>query len=257
MPVVTLISDLGNNSYHIAAVKGTLLSGNPNFTIVDISHGIKPFHYAEAAFILGKCFRDFPEGTLHLIDVEGDFSRKKEWIIAKLENQYFFTKNTGILSLISDQEPDWCYLLTVENKRDYKFPLKSILAKAAVQLSNGLAPNQIGTEFSNIVRKREMLPTISQDAIVGKIVYITPYNNAITNIHRKHFEDFTKFKFCHVHYQKNDYFDRINNSIHDVSEGTAGCYFDENGFLEIGINGGNASGLLTLNVGRNIWIEFS
>ncbi|MGB0429821.1 MAG: SAM hydrolase/SAM-dependent halogenase family protein [Bacteroidia bacterium] len=255
MPIATLISDLGNNDYQIPAVKGALLAANPNLNVVDITHNIKPFHFVDAAYILTNCFRDFPDGTFHLIGIEGDFSKKKEWIVAKLENHFFFTKNTGILSIISDKKPEWCFKIDTA-KRDLKFPFKNILAKAAGKMIQGLKPNEIGQPFTDLVNRSLLQPTVSSYGINGTIVFITPYENAITNIHRKHFTNFKKFKLCLIHYNKTEYFDRIFNSYHDLPEGVAGCFFGENGFLELGIHGGDSKNLLDFIKGKQIWIEF-
>jgi hypothetical protein len=42
MPVITLLSDFGQCDYFVGAVKGVMLSLNPEATLVDISHEIPP-----------------------------------------------------------------------------------------------------------------------------------------------------------------------------------------------------------------------
>ncbi|MBI1182968.1 hypothetical protein GC194_01760 [bacterium] len=256
MPIVTLISDLGNRDYHIASVKGILLRANPQVQIVDITHEIKPFHYIDAAYILANCFRDFPEKTLHLVGVEGDFERQNFWILAELENHFFLTKNNGLLSLISEEQPTRAIQIPLESKKDLKFPFRNIVARAAGMLLSGTALSDMGPEVKEIKELRLMQPTVSANSITGQVVFVTPHQNVVTNIHRRLFESFTTFGTCKVHYTKLDHFGRIYNSYHEVPEGAAACFFGHNGFLEIGIHGGNALKLLTLNPGKNIWIEF-
>ncbi|MFY0673859.1 MAG: SAM-dependent chlorinase/fluorinase [Bacteroidia bacterium] len=256
MPVVTLTSDLGTADYQIAAVKGVLLGAHEQLNIIDITHSIKPFHYIDAAYVLENCFRDFPLGTIHIVGVEGDFLRRKEWLIAKLDDHYFFTKNNGLLSLISSQEPQWVYQLNIESKQQLKFPMRSLLAAAAVKFLKGTKPEELGIPIEKIIRRRLMQPSIGSNSITGVILRITPYNNATTNIHRRDFESFTGLSSCKIHYNKMDYFDKIHNSYHDLPEGVAGCFFGFNGYLELGIHGGNAKNLLSFIEGKNIRIEF-
>lgn len=256
MPVVTLTSDIGTADYQIPAVKGVLLGAHEQLNIIDITHSIRPFHYIDAAYVIENCFRDFPKGTIHIIGVEGDFLRKKEWLFAKLENHYFFTKNNGLLSLISNQEPEWVYQINIESKQQLKFPMRNLLANAAVKFLKGAKPESLGSPVDNLVKRRLMQPSIGSNTITGVIIKITPYSNAITNIHRKDFESFTGFKSCHIHYNKMDFFDKIHNSYHDMPEGVAGCFFGFNGYLELGIHGGNAKNLLSFTEGKNIRIEF-
>lgn len=255
MPVVTLISDLGINDYHLPAVKGYLLSKIPGVSIVDIAHNIKPYHYIQAAFVLKHCYRDFPKGTIHVVGVEGDFTRKNEFIAVGVEGHIFISKNTGFISLVTSVPPTWCYLLKIDSKKDLKFPMKLILAKAAGQLLGGKKPETLGSPFNDIIERRNLEPVVSTDSITGTIVMTNSYGNVVTNIHRKDFEGFKEFSKCRVQYNKLDHFDRIYNSFHDVPEGVAACFFGHHGLLELGIHGGNGKGLLSLHEGKQIRIE--
>lgn len=76
-------------------------------------------------------------------------------------------------------------------------------------------------------------------------------------MHRRHFEQFASFSSVKIHFSRTMFLDRIRNSYYDVPEGEAVCFFNTRGYLEIGIHGGNASDLLSLPEGKNIWIEFS
>jgi len=255
-PLVTLTSDLGLADYQVAAVKGVLLKMTPGVQLIDISHQIKPHHYIQSAFVVGQCFRDFPEGTVHIIGVEGDFIRNNCFVIARLENHIFLVKNNGFLSLISEQKPEWVYQLNCDARRDFKFPMKMILAKAASLYLSGVNPAKLGPSLPDYLEKRTMEPVINQNSITGIIIATNNHGNVITNIHRKHFEGFTNFKNCRVHYNKMDYFKRIYQSYHDVGEGVAACFFGFSGYMEMGINGGGGQNLLSLNEGKSIWIEF-
>ena len=72
MPIVTLMTDFGNKDYAVAAVKGAILSTVENPQIVDISHQISPYNPTEAAYILKNAYKNFPEGSIHIIGVESE-----------------------------------------------------------------------------------------------------------------------------------------------------------------------------------------
>lgn len=256
MTVVTLTSDLGTGDYHVAAVKGTLLQSAAPIHLVDISHQIRPYNYLHAARVVNGCFRDFPPGSLHLVGVEGDFGRKHEWVLAEVERHVFIVKNTGFLSLISDERPVWCYLIPVRSPQSLKFPLKLIIAQTALGLLQGKSPESLGTWFDQLVESRNLSPSIMPQSIRGQVVHVSPHNNAVTNIHRRDVENFAHFRACKILYNRLDSFDRIYNSYHDVPEGAAACFFGSDGFLEIGIHGGNAHTLLNLHDGKYIILEF-
>ena len=50
--IVTLLTDFGTADYFVGAMKGALLSVNPEATIVDITHEIPPHDIEAGAFTL-------------------------------------------------------------------------------------------------------------------------------------------------------------------------------------------------------------
>ena len=95
MAIITLTSDWGTSDYYAAAVKGVILSRMPNATIVDITHQIDPFNIAQAGFTLHNCFRNFPEGTIHIIAVETIESDINPHVVVKAHGHYFISTDNG------------------------------------------------------------------------------------------------------------------------------------------------------------------
>ena len=58
--IVTLLTDFGTSDYFVAAMKGVILARNPEVTMVDITHEIKPQDVRAGAFTLSCCYHDFP-----------------------------------------------------------------------------------------------------------------------------------------------------------------------------------------------------
>lgn len=59
-PVIALLTDFGTKDFYAAAVKGVLLSGCPEASLVDITHDVAPFDVLEAALVLESVYRFFP-----------------------------------------------------------------------------------------------------------------------------------------------------------------------------------------------------
>ena len=74
MTIITLTSDWGLSDYYVAAVKGTIYTSIPDATIIDITHSVEPWDVTSAAFVLKNCYRNFPEGTIHIIGIETEES---------------------------------------------------------------------------------------------------------------------------------------------------------------------------------------
>ena len=61
IPVVTLTTDFGTSDAYVAAMKGVILSINPEAAIVDVCHSIESQNIAQAAFVLSTAYPFFPQ----------------------------------------------------------------------------------------------------------------------------------------------------------------------------------------------------
>ena len=68
--IVTLLTDFGLDDAYVGAMKGAILAVHPKTTIVDVSHGIRPFAVLQGAFLLDSAWRTFPVGTVHVAVVD-------------------------------------------------------------------------------------------------------------------------------------------------------------------------------------------
>jgi len=87
MHIITLTSDWKEYDFYVASLKGKLLSICPEATLVDITHSIKPFNTAEAAFVLKNSYPHFPDNTIHIIAVNSEPEVGGQLLGAKKGNQ--------------------------------------------------------------------------------------------------------------------------------------------------------------------------
>ena len=92
MSLITFLSDFGYTEHYVAAVKAKILRQAPETTIVDISHAIEPFNIAHGFFVLNSMFRDFPEGTVHMVAVDTHGSRENRFLGIKFQGHYFLAQ---------------------------------------------------------------------------------------------------------------------------------------------------------------------
>ena len=100
MNIITLTSDYGNKDFFISAIKGTILSEIENINIIDISHEITPFHLPECAYIVKNAYKHFPKNSVHIIAVDTEKQKNTRHIAAYIDEHYFITSDSGLLSLI-------------------------------------------------------------------------------------------------------------------------------------------------------------
>ncbi|MFO7656936.1 MAG: SAM-dependent chlorinase/fluorinase [Bacteroidales bacterium] len=257
MSIITLTSDWNNNDYYVAALKGHLLRRMPSATIVDITHKITTFSSAQAAFVVRHSFSYFADGTIHIIAVNTEPAPDRPLVAVKSMGHYFIGCDNGIFMLLLHENPFEAVVLQSSEKSTMMPDSIGTFADCACALSEGKQLNDLGTAYTNLRRQVTMLPTIDESVIIGSIVYIDSYKNAITNITRELFERIRNKRRFEIFVQSNHYkINKINKRYSETSAGELLAIFNSVGCLEIAINNGNAADLLNLSVGSSVRVKF-
>jgi S-adenosylmethionine hydrolase len=259
MHIITLTSDWNENDYYVASIKGKLLSGCPEATIVDISHRVRSFNTAQAAFVLRNSYPSFPENTIHIIAVNSEPEEGGQWLAAKINQQYFLCADNGLLGLLGDPEPETVVRLNEswEEKEPLTFMARNLFARAACALASGVPITDLGTPVTDYNRQTPLRPTLEDHTITGSVIYIDSYQNAITNISRELFERIGNGRKYEIFVQSKHYIiKKINRLYNESPPGELLAVFNTAGLLEIAIRNGNAAGLLKLNTNSTIRVEF-
>src|SRR5215467_1317207 len=107
MSLITLTTDFGSQDYFVAAMKGVILSRNPDTRIVDISHEVPPQDIQGAAFTLLACYKDFPAGTIHVGVVDPGVGSDRRAILIECAEQFLVGPDNGIFSWICEREGEF------------------------------------------------------------------------------------------------------------------------------------------------------
>ena len=259
MAIVTLTSDLGLKDYYVGAIKGALLSINPDVNIVDISHEIPVFDIAVGAFTLKNCYRDFPVGSIHIIGVNTEANENTRHLIVQNEGHYFIGADNGLFSLLFDSKPEVIFeISTTKSPHLIKFATKEIFARIAGELSKGVGIENFGFPSDRITERSLFQATTESDLIKGMVVYVDHYGNLMTNIDKDLFDKIGQKRAFQIHFRRSDYtIVELSDNYSSVPEGERVAFFSDNGFLQISINRGNASKLFGLKNSSVIRIEFS
>lgn len=259
MSIVTFLSDFGMSDHYVAAVKARILSINPNITIVDITHQIPVCNLKHAANCLKSVFREFPKRTVHLCAVSSFEISEKKHIVIKLEDHYFVGENSGLFGEVSKQSPTDIVSINDINPIESTFDAKDILAPAAAKLASGSNINEMGNNLDSIFNFTSTSAKVNKKQIAGNIVHVDYYGNLITNILKEDFEFILETnKQCpfEVNFRRKKFF-KLYKSAGEVKSGECFVYFNSNNRLEIGINQGNGSRLLGLQVDDQVFINFN
>jgi len=208
-PIITLTTDFGYDDAYVAAVKGAILNINPQASIVDVTHSVRPQDILEAAFILNTAYRYFPKQTVHVAIVDPGVGSERRGIILKTASAIFVAPDNGILSYVIDD------LFSVESRsvieqthglteivfktgleaaaitdpRFWRHPVsptfhgRDIFAPVAAGLSLGISPYEFGEKISSLHALPVAKPSLDPDGnLVGQVLHVDRFGNLITNI---------------------------------------------------------------------------
>jgi len=207
--IVTLTTDFGYDDAYVGAVKGAILSINPEANIIDISHSIRPQNILQAAFILSVAYRYFPKQTIHMAIVDPGVGSERQGIILKTPSAIFVAPDNGILSYIIDD------LFSIESQpfteqthelnevvfkkgleaaaitdpRFWRHPVSStfhgrdIFAPVAAGLSLGISLYEFGEKINSLHILPIPKPSLGPEGnLTGRVLHVDRFGTLITNI---------------------------------------------------------------------------
>ena len=252
--IITLTTDYGTNDHLVGTLKGVILKINPDVTIVDITHNITPFDLLDGALAIGSAYSYFPPKTIHVVVVDPGVGTERRPLLVSASSQYFVAPDNGVLSVIYERENGGAVVRHANVDHYYLQPVsktfhgRDIFAPVAAWLSKGWQTASMGDEIADFKRFAMPKPKEADGAWKGAVLRTDTFGNLITNFRA---EDLPASAMengtiqlqvgAHTVTRVVDTFARGNN-------GEAIAYVGSSGYIEIGVNKGNAS--RTLNLGR-------
>jgi hypothetical protein len=188
--IVTVTTDFGIIDPYVGVMKGVMLSIEPALTIVDISNEIEPQNIMQAAYVLSASFEYFPKGTAHLCVVDPGVGSERMPIIVEAGGHYFVGPDNGVFTEAQRKHGDAVsrQITNMEKTRarvSSTFHGRDIFAPVAARLARGEPVELFGPVIASISLLDlpwETRP--SPNALVGEVIYIDRFGNAVTNLTR-------------------------------------------------------------------------
>jgi S-adenosylmethionine hydrolase len=248
-PIITLTTDFGTRDSYVAAMKGVIVSINPEANIIDITHEISPCSVKEAASVIDDCRSFFPRGTINLAVVDPGVGRERRPIVVEACGQVFVGPDNGIFWPAIDADPA-ARIYRLDNPSYFLVSVSStfhgrdIFAPAAGHISLGVQPSSMGAVLSDPVRLTVRVPAIEEGILKGEVIRIDHFGNIITNIKLEHIEAAVKDAELPVVKVGSLILRGLSRTYMDVPEGEATCLIGSSGYLEIAVNMGRASDIV-------------
>lgn len=186
--IVTLLTDFGTRDYFVGAMKGALLSVNPEAQIVDITHEVAPHDVEEAAFTLLAAYETFPAGTVHVAVVDPGVGSARRAIAVESAGQLFVGPDNGVFGHVYERLGRFRVFHAVKKKFFRKpvsttFHGRDVFAPVAGALSRGTRARELGPEVTDFVRLPFAAP-FQRDAstLVATVIHVDRFGNCVTNV---------------------------------------------------------------------------
>ena len=276
MSVITLTTDFGIKDHYVGSVKGALFNELENVNIVDVSHNISPFNIVEAAYIVENSYKNFPEGSIHIIGVDSEKTIEQSHLVIKLDNHFFICANNGIMSLLASKiNPEKIIEINIHNHKVTTFSVIDVFVKIAAHIYRGGSIDLVGNQVFKLKELYNLNPILNEKSneISGNVIYVDNYDNVVTNISKKTFIEFGKSRSFEIN-ARNYIFKEIvssyGNAIRfDIKKenrkeiGKKIALFNKSNYLELSIyksnpeTFGGAASLFGLNYRDVITIKFN
>ncbi len=300
MPIITITSDWNRNDYYLPALKGRLFSLysackeqnnrllQDGFNVVDISSSIRAFDIFEACFVLKNSYHHFPDSSIHIIAVESELKRRSEesfgegdfdeencvdMAVVKSHGHYFIGPDDGRFGLLFDGlDGVEAYRLSGRGINNGEGALE--IGKDNTFTALGLFEYGVKMIMEDSLGRLESIEpkggvvecaAVSRDMIVGRVVYIDSYGNAIANISRENFFKVVTAamvggakNISYTIYVQGPYlkFENICENYTDVGEGEEVALFNSLDLLEFAVNKGNFAAMEEVDTTAEVVVKF-
>lgn len=188
--MVALLTDFGNRDHYAGAVKGVVLAGCPEATVVDITHDLPRHDVAAAAFSLSAAYRSFPSGTVFVAVVDPGVGSARRAVAFEAGGYRFVGPDNGIFTLILAEHPK-AALREISNARvvarevSATFHARDVFAPVAAHLASGGSLADLGPVVRDpVIFALEAVRRISRSEWEAAVVDVDGFGNLTTNLSR-------------------------------------------------------------------------
>ncbi|UCF07915.1 MAG: SAM-dependent chlorinase/fluorinase [Thermoplasmata archaeon] len=261
--VVTLTTDFGTTEY-VAAMKGVVLSINPQVTIVDISHDVRPQNILQGAYVLRATVSYF-DNAIHVGVVDPGVGTERAGLIIRCEKGVLVGPDNGLL-LPAARKLGLASVFRITNAKylldtiSDTFHGRDIFAPAAAHLSRGVSPEEMGGSVDKYVDLKLEHYVEKDGRLEGRILHVDRFGNLISSIEKKVISEHLDFG-SHVTIEMKGESEVKAKKIRFLSTygaadvGELIATVSSSGFFEIACNRGSAGQMLNADLGDIIEVK--
>lgn len=243
MAVITLTTDYGWRDPDTAGLRGRvyaeMLRTGTVAPVVDLTHSIQARNVQEAAYILRGAYRDFPEGSIHVVLVDSITWPDTPLLACALDGHYFLGLDNGLLAMLRpDLQPSHRVQLDLKNRLDCTTP-ESLLAAASAHLLHGGSLSLLGPTRETWIERALLHPEVrSERTALVHVQYVDHYGQLVTDAERDWLQRWSQGQA----FESSIRGQRVRKwwSANGLTPGDLYFRYNRYGYLEVGINEGGS-----------------
>ncbi|MFQ5510515.1 MAG: S-adenosyl-l-methionine hydroxide adenosyltransferase family protein [Candidatus Krumholzibacteriia bacterium] len=194
---IAVLTDFGTGSFYVGALKGAIVSVDPQALIVDITHDVPPHAVETGSFILARVFDVFPGETVFLAVVDPGVGGARRNIVVRSRNRWLVAPDNGLVSDVAAEfGVDGCYTIRDDavaalrrhGARGRTFLGRDVFAPAAAALAAGADVSALADPAAEIQRLDLPVVAVDEGSVVGWSRYVDTFGNVLSNITTAHVE---------------------------------------------------------------------
>jgi hypothetical protein len=249
-PLITLLTDFGTADSYVAEMKATLLSAVPEATLVDLTHAVPPGDLRAAAYLLGRTWHRFRQGTVHLAVVDPGVGTPRAALAFGTAGHWFVGPDNGLFTPVLRDAAVEIVALPIPSTAAPTFHGRDLFAPAAAALARGASLQTLGDSFLGIPHRlsyRE--PHYEGKSVIGEVVYVDRFGTLVTNLTRETVPDYAMIEVEGLEIGP------LRRTFGDVPTGGLLAYLGSGGQVEVAVRDGSAARRLGLGVGGRIRVR--
>jgi hypothetical protein len=243
--IVTLLTDFGTADGYAAEMKGAVLARAGGATLVDVTHEIPPGDVAEGAYVLGRTWRAFPEGTVHLAVVDPGVGSGRRALAAEVSAHRFVAPDNGLLSSVLREGKARIVSLPVPPSASPTFHGRDVFAPAAARLAAGETLAALGPAITDPVLLPPPRLELRRGELVGEVVHVDRFGTLVTSLPGVSVAPGRVVRIGAAAVP-------LRSTFADVASGTLVAFTGSGGMVEIGVRDGRADAVLGAGRGAEV-----
>jgi len=251
--IIALLTDFGLADGYVAAVKGVILSLNPEVTLVDVTHEVPPQDVGYAAYVLSTVYPHFPPGTIHVAVVDPGVGSERAGVAVQAAGQTFVAPDNGVLTYVLAE--GYQAAVTLSEPRFWRpqpsrtFHGRDIFAPVAAHLSLGVPLASLGKPAGELARLPLTQPHRRSDGTwVAHIIHVDRFGNLITDMR----PDPAWLEHLAGAEVGSAIINAVVGTYADVPSGSPAILVGGGGYLEIAVRDGSAQRQFGAGIGDQV-----